>query len=102
MEAQLESTKVKTPSLDGLEQSVKRAVSIIAGLHAEREKLKQSVSKLETRCAELERQIEAGRHDSSALELKQLQAAEKNWRKERNEIADQIDAAIQKLHAMES
>jgi FtsZ-binding cell division protein ZapB len=102
MEAQLESTEVKTPSLDGLEQSVKRAVSIIADLRAEREKLKQSLSELETRCGELERQIEAGRRDNSALELKQLKAAEKNWQKERNEIADQIDAAIQKLHNMES
>jgi FtsZ-binding cell division protein ZapB len=102
MEAQLESTEVKTLSLDGLEQSVKRAVSIIADLRAERDKLKQSVSTLETRCGELERQIEAGRRDSSALELRQLKAAEKNWQKERNEIADQIDAAVQKLQDMES
>ena len=102
MEAQLESTEVKTPSLDGLEQSVKRAVSIIANLRAEREKLEQSVSKLETRCGDLERQIEEGRRNSSALELKQLKAAEKNWQTERNEIADQIDAAIQKIKDMES
>jgi FtsZ-binding cell division protein ZapB len=101
MEAQLESTEVKTPSLDGLEQCVKRAVSIIADLRAERDKLKQSVSTLETRCGELERQIEAGRRDGSALELKQLKTAEKNWQAERNEIADQIDAAIQKLQDME-
>jgi len=102
MEAQLESTELKTPSLDGLEKSVKRAVSIIADLRAEREKLKQRVNELEGRCGELERQMEAERRDSSAQELKQLKTAEKSWQKERNEIADQIDAAIQKLKNMES
>ena len=102
MEAQLESAEVKAPSLDGLEQSVQRAVSTITELRAARDKLKQNVSELETRCRELERQIEAGKRNSSALELKQLKAAEKNWQQERNEIADQIDAAIQKLQDMES
>ena len=60
------------------------------------------MSKLQTRCSELERQIEAGRRDNSALELRQLRAAEKSWQKERNEIADQIETTIQKLHDMAS
>ena len=35
-------------------------------------------------------------------DLRQLKAAEKNWQKEREEIADQIDAAIQKLEDIQS
>lgn len=101
MEAQLETTDVNTPSLDGLQQSVKRAVSVITELRAEREHLKRNVSELEARCSELEGRIEAGRRDHTVQELQQLKSAEKNWQKERNEIADQIDAAMQKLQNME-
>jgi predicted nucleic acid-binding Zn-ribbon protein len=102
MEAQLETTEVKTASLGGLEQSVQRAVATIADLRAQKRRLEKSVSELKTRCMDLEHQLEAQKRDSSLLELKQLRAAEKAWQEERDEIAEQIDGAVQKLQDMES
>jgi hypothetical protein len=102
MEAQLETKEIKAPLLDQLERNVKRAVSVIADLRAQRDKLERNIRELEARCGELESEMEAQRRDSSAEELKELKAAEKGWQKERNQIADRIDAAVQKLKNIES
>ena len=101
MTVQLETTELKTPSLDGLEQSVHRARLLIDRLRDEKHQLERKIGDLQSRCSELEQEVDGLHNDSTVDELTKLRAAEGEWMIEREKFAVEIDGILEKLDGLE-
>ena len=101
MTVQVATTELKAPSLDGLEQSIHRARLLIGRLRDEKHDLERKIEDLQSRCSNLEHEIERLDGDSAKDELVQLKAAENEWQVEREKIADEIDTIVEKLETLE-
>lgn len=101
MTMQLETTELKTPSLDGLEQSIHRARLLIGRLRDEKQLLERKIEDLQSRCSDLEQQVDGLHDNSSAEELTRLKAAESEWKVAREEFAIEVDTIVEKLEKLE-
>lgn len=101
MEAQLKEPEIKAPSLDDVEQRVKRVAILVTQLRRDRHRLEETVRDLQSRCLLLERELETSRN-GSVDQLRRLHSAENGRKREREAVADQIDTLIEKLEGLKS